>query len=366
VAEPESWLRSPFQRDRDRIVHSTAFRRLEYKTQVFANFEGDHFRTRLTHSLEVAQIARTISRALGVDEDLAEAVALAHDLGHTPFGHAGEAALDMALQGFGGFDHNLQTFRILTRLERRYAGFDGLNLSFETLEGLVKHNGPVGGAVPKPIADHPLAGVLDLGRQAPIEAQVAAIADDIAYCNHDLDDGLRAGFFMLDELAEVPHLRALLAEVDERHPGLEPSRRIHETVRRLIDSMVRDLVETTGERLARAAPASPDEVRRAPGPLVGFTPDMQQVVAQVREFLHRRMYRHYKVTRMAMKARRVVRELFDAFLAAPECLPDGWREAATGPAGRPAETIRDYIAGMTDRYALDEHDRLFRLARERP
>ncbi|HET6467298.1 MAG TPA: deoxyguanosinetriphosphate triphosphohydrolase [Geminicoccaceae bacterium] len=366
IAEPEGPLRSPFQRDRDRVVHCRAFRRLEYKTQVFANFEGDHFRTRLTHSLEVAQIARTLGRALAVNEDLAEAVALAHDLGHSPFGHAGEAALDAALAGAGGFDHNLQTFRILTRLERRYAAFDGLNLTFETLEGVVKHNGPLASPLPEPIARHPLARAMDLGTQPPVEAQVAAIADDVAYCNHDLDDGMRAGFFALDELRELPLLAELLEEVDTRHPGLEPPRRVHETVRRLIDRMVHDLVGEARRRIERHAPSSPDEVRRCPEPLVAFSAGFLPVELALREFLHRRMYRHYKVSRMAMKARRVVRELFDAFLTAPECLPDGWREAALESEGRAPGTIRDYIAGMTDRFALDEHDRIFRLARDRP
>ena len=365
LAEPESRVRSAFQRDRDRIIHSTAFRRLEYKTQVFANFEGDHFRTRLTHSLEVAQIARTLARALRADEDLAEAVALAHDLGHSPFGHAGEGALQGALAGQGGFDHNLQSFRILTALERRYALFDGLNLSFETLEGVVKHNGPVTEPAAQ-IAAHPLATAVDLGSQAPLEAQAAAIADDIAYSNHDLDDGLRAGFFKLDELRELPLLGGILDEVDRRHPGLEWPRRKHETIRRLIDRMVGDLLDETQRRLALHRPDSPDAVRSLPAPLVGFSPGMRPAVASLREFLHTRMYRHYKVNRMALKARRIVRELVETLIAAPECLPDGWREVA-GPPGSQAtaEAVRDYIAGMTDRFALDEHDRLYKLARDR-
>lgn len=366
AAEPESVLRSPYQRDRDRIVHSTPFRRLEYKTQVFVNFEGDHYRTRLTHSLEVAQIARTLARALGVNEDLAEAIALAHDLGHSPFGHAGEAELDTALQDFGGFDHNLQTFRIVTRLERRYAGFDGLNLTFETLEGLVKHNGPVTGTLPRPIAEHPLAQHLRLDRQPPLEAQIAAIADDVAYCNHDLDDGLRAGCFALDELAGVPLAAAALAATDREHPGLECARRRHETIRRLIDLMVRELVAEAKRRLAALQPASPDAVRAAKEPVIALPPATAEGLLVLREFLHRRVYRHYKVHRMSLKARRVVRELVALFMAHPDCLPDGWRERAGPPGSRAtAETVRDYIAGMTDRYALDEHDRLFRMARER-
>jgi dGTPase len=366
VAETESELRSVYQRDRDRIVHSIPFRRLEYKTQVFVNFEGDHFRTRLTHSLEVAQIARTMARALSVDEDLAEAIALAHDLGHCAFGHAGETALDEALAGFGGFDHNLQTFRIVTRLERRYAAFDGLNLTAETLEGLVKHHGPVTGGLLGPVAEHPLAGRMALHLQPPLEAQLAAVADDVAYTNHDLDDGLRARFLELDELARVPLAREALAEVDRRHPGLEPPRRVHETIRRLVDGMVRDLVEGARRRLAELAPRSPDHVRVAGRPLVAFSPAVAAGLAELRGFLRERVYRHYKVSRMALKARRVVRELAQGLLAEPDCLPDGWRGQA-GPPGAPATaaTVRDYIAGMTDRFALDEHDRLFRLSRDR-
>jgi len=364
--ETEHALRSVHQRDRDRIVHSIPFRRLEYKTQVFVNFEGDHFRTRLTHSLEVAQIARALSRVLEVNEDLAEAIALAHDLGHSAFGHAGEAALDEALAGFGGFDHNLQTFRIVTRLERRYAGFDGLNLTCETLEGLVKHNGPLAAAAPRPVAEHPLVAALALDRQPPLEAQIAAIADDVAYGNHDIDDGLRAGLFALDELREVPLAATALAEVDALHPGLEPARRTHETIRRLIDAMVRDLIGEARRRLGALQPDSPAAVRAAPQPVVAFSAGTAAGVAQLREFLRERVYRHYKVNRMSLKARRLVRELVDTFMAAPECLPTAWRQRAGPPGSRAtAETVRDYVAGMTDRYALDEHDRLFRLNRER-
>ncbi|HVG89730.1 MAG TPA: deoxyguanosinetriphosphate triphosphohydrolase [Gaiellales bacterium] len=366
IPEPESPLRSVYQRDRDRIVHSIPFRRLEYKTQVFVNFEGDHFRTRLTHSLEVAQIARAMARTLGADEDLAEAIALAHDLGHSAFGHAGEAALDQALAGFGGFDHNLQTFRIVTRLERRYAGFDGLNLTFETLEGLVKHHGPVAGPLPAAIAEHPVAATIRPDHQPPLEAQLAAIADDVAYANHDLDDGLRAGFLAIDELAPLPLAGPALAEVDRRFPGLEAPRRVHETIRRLIDGMVRDLVEVSRRGLAELSPASPDAIRGAGRALVAFSPEVAEGDAELRRFLHDRVYRHYKVSRMTLKARRVVRELTEALLAAPDCLPDGWRERA-GPSASSATaaTVRDYVAGMTDRFALDEHDRLFRLSRDR-
>jgi dGTPase len=366
VAEHESPLRSVFQRDRDRIIHSIPFRRLEYKTQVFVNFEGDHFRTRLTHSLEVAQITRAMARALGVNEDLAEAIALAHDLGHSAFGHAGEGALDEALAEHGGFDHNLQTFRIVTRLERRYAAFDGLNLTLETLEGLVKHNGPVVGPLPRPIAGHPLAARMRVDLQPPLEAQLAAIADDVAYANHDLDDGLRAGFLELGELASLPLAGAALLAVDRSFPELEPPRRVHETIRRLIDGMVRDLVEVSRCRLAELQPADVDAIRHAGAPVVRFSPPVAAGVTELRRFLRDRVYRHYKVSRMTLKARRVVRELAEALLAAPDCLPDGWRERA-GPPGSPATaaTVRDYVAGMTDRFALDEHDRLFRLSRDR-
>jgi dGTPase len=368
VPEPEGPLRDAFQRDRDRVVHSTAFRRLQHKTQVFFNDEGDHYRTRLTHSLEVAQVARTLARALGVNEDLAEAVALAHDLGHSPFGHAGEAALDEASAAFGGFDHNLQTFRVLTRLERRYAGFDGLNLTLETLEGVVKHNGPLRpGAVPRAVAEHPLARALDLGTHPPVEAQLAAVADDVAYTNHDLDDGLRAGFIALDELAALALPRPALAEVAARLDGIEPARRVHETIRRLIDAMVRDLVAETRRRLAALDARSPDAVRNAPHPVVAFSQPVAEGLAELRAFLRRRVYRHYKVNRMSLKAKRVVGELFQVLAAAPDCLPDGgWRERAGEPGSRAAaEAVRDYIAGMTDRFALDEHDRLFRTSRER-
>jgi dGTPase len=315
----------------------------------------------------VAQIGRTIARALGLNEDLTEALCLAHDLGHPPFGHAGEDELQKQMEPYGGFDHNVQTFRIVTRLERRYAAFDGLNLTLETLEGLAKHNGPVAGEPPAVVARHPQVARFALELQAPVEAQVAAFADDVAYCNHDLDDGLRAGFFAVDELAALPLARDALAEVDRLHPGLEKPRRIHETIRRLMDVMIRDLAGEARRRLESLAPDGPEAVRRADGPMVAFSPAVADGVAAMREFLRSRVYRHYKVSRMSLKAQRVVRELVDAFMAAPDCLPEGWRERAAGPGTQAtAETVRDYIAGMTDRYALDEHDRLFRLNRDRP
>jgi dGTPase len=365
--EPASPLRSPFQRDRDRIVHSTAFRRLEYKTQVFVNHEGDHFRTRLTHTLEVAQIARTAARALALDEDLAEAVALAHDLGHSPFGHAGEEALDEVLQPFGGFDHNAQTLRVITRLERRYAAFDGLNLTFETLEGVVKHNGPLGPLVPPYVALYSAAHDLELGGFPGAEAQVAALADDIAYTNHDLDDGVRAGLFTVADLADLPLVGSTFGGIAARWPGIEQPRLVHEGLRRLIDAMVVDLVEETELRVGDAGPRDVAEVRAAGRPLVAFSEDMARALQALRDFLHVHMYSHYRVKRMALKARRVVKELFAAFMAQPDCLPPAWQARAAGP-GEPetAQAIADYIAGMTDRFALDEHDRLFNLtSRER-
>ena len=361
-SEPSSGLRSPYQRDRDRIVHSTAFRRLEYKTQVFVNHEGDHFRTRLTHTLEVAQIARTIARALALEEDLAEAVALAHDLGHSPFGHAGEDALNQALGRFGGFDHNAQTLRVITFLERRYAGFDGLNLTWETLEGVVKHNGPMTDRIPTYVAAYSAEHDLDLGTYPSAEAQVAALADDIAYTNHDLDDGLRAGLFTIEDLRDLALVGPRLAEVNERHPGLEPPRLIHESLRRLIDAMVVDLVGESEGRLARLRPRDAAAIRALDEPVIGFSPAMAQPLQELSGFLHRHMYNHYKVKRMSLKARRVVAELFDGLLAQPDCLPPDWQARAGVPGdAATAEAIGDYIAGMTDRFALDEHDRMFKL-----
>ena len=361
-------MRSPFQRDRDLIIHSTAFRRLKHKTQVFVYHEGDHYRTRLTHSLEVAQIARTIARALGLDEDLAEAVGLAHDLGHTPFGHAGEEALNAEMQPFGGFSHNDQTLRILTRLERRYAEFDGLNLTWESLEGTVKHNGPLCGPfsgvcgerpVPSSIAEYDLRHKLELDSFPGPEAQVAALADDIAYNNHDLDDGLRAGLFAVADLAEVPLVGPMFDEVARRYPGIDESRLIHEAIRRVIDRMVRDVVDQTRRRLAESGVGSVDEVRRLGIPVAAFSDEMREHDRALKRFLFERMYRHYRVNRMSSKARRVVRELFQLFLAEPECLPGEWRALTGGSPPETARIVADYLAGMTDRFALDEHRRLF-------
>jgi dGTPase len=358
IPEPQSGMRGPYQRDRDRVVHSTAFRKLQYKTQVFVNHEGDFYRTRLTHSIEVAQIARSIARALRLDEELTEAVALAHDLGHPPFGHSGEAGLDIALKGFGGFDHNAQSLRVVTLLEARYAGFDGLNLSWETLEGLVKHNGPViapAGYVGAYDAIYPLG----LGTYASAEAQVAALADDIAYHSHDLDDGMRAHLFTIADIEALPVVGECLAEARALRADLPEGRLRHETIRRVLDRLIRDVVEESGSILRRLDPRSADEVRAAPGGVIAFSPPMAHANRVIKEFLFARMYRHWRVNRMAAKARRVTAALAELFMEDPSLLPDEWGERAGHPGSqRAAETVRDYIAGMTDRYARDEYRRL--------
>ena len=359
--EPESRTRTAFQRDRDRIIHCAAFRRLQHKTQVFVYHEGDHYRTRLTHSLEVAQIACSISRVLGVDEDLAEALALAHDLGHPPFGHAGEAALDQAMGSYGGFDHNAQTVRILTDLEHRYNGFDGLNLTWETLEGVAKHNGPrPADAVPGDIEAYSARHDLELHTHAGPEAQIAALADDIAYTNHDVDDGLRAGLFTVEDLRGVPFVDAILDHVTADHPSGDESRRIHETVRHMIGTMVEDVIDTSRQRLEEAGPGDVEAVRRHSAPLIAFSATMQAHGEALRAFLHARMYRHHKVNRMASKAGRTVRELFELFIDEPQCLPEEWRERCDGPRTlTTARVVADYVAGMTDRFAIQEHRSLF-------
>lgn len=365
VPEPECVMRSPFQRDRDRIIHSAAFRRLEYKTQVFVNHEGDHYRTRLTHSLEVSQLARSMSRCLGLNEDLAESLALAHDLGHTPFGHAGEDGLNEVMAEFGGFDHNAQSIRILTHLEARYAAFDGLNLTWETLEGIAKHNGPlVGRPDSKPLSRalkhyteiHDLA----LDTFASLEAQIASLADDIAYNNHDIEDGLRAGFFTLDELATLPLLSEIITKVRSEYPVLSASRQSHEVIRRMINRMVADLLATTRANIEASGVQTVDEVRAQARALASFSMEMAGAMRTIKAYLFTHMYRHYKVNRMTSKARRVVAELFTFFLAEPQCLPTQWREYidASGTQ-KTAETVADYIAGMTDRFALEEHARIF-------
>lgn len=369
VREPESPTRSCFQRDRDRIVHSGAFRKLKYKTQVFVYHEGDYFRTRLTHSLEVAQIARSISRALGLNEDLAEAVALAHDLGHTPFGHAGEDALNACMAPHGGFAHNDQTLRILTMLERRYAEFDGLNLTWETLEGVVKHNGPLlplkeGEQLPTTLRAFQEVWDLELHTNPGAEAQVAALADDIAYNNHDIDDGLRAGLFTVDEVAELPLVGPVVRQVCDKYPKLERSRLIHETIRRMINNMVVDLLAETKRRLAEAKPGSAAELRALPQPVVSFSDAMFEAQRPLRAFLKQRMYRHYRVNREMSKCKRVVTALFDLFMAEPNTLPTQWQAEVAALGGDTDKTVlarlvADYIAGMTDRFALAEYARLF-------
>jgi dGTPase len=367
--EPPSPSRNDFRRDCDRIIHSTAFRRLAHKTQVFVYHEGDHYRTRLTHTLEVVQIARSLARALGLDEDLAEATALAHDLGHPPFGHAGERALDDVLSGHGGFDHNAQTLRVVTALERRYAQFDGLNLTWETLEGLVKHNGPLtdraGHAVgryaehgvPAPILSFSRIRDLELWSYASAEAQAAAIADDIAYDAHDIDDGLRADLFSLDDIACVPVVADILRDIE---PKLDATRRAHETVRRLITRMIEDVIAESRQRIAALKPKSAADIRHAAEPVVAFSPAMQKADTDVKGFLYPRMYRHTRVMAVMEQAEGVVRDLFAHFVSHPADLPAEWREGIDlSDAGVRARRVADYIAGMTDRYALVEHARYF-------
>ena len=365
-AEPESLTRSVFQRDRDRIIHSGAFRKLQYKTQVFVYHEGDYYRTRLTHSIEVAQIARSVARVLRVDEDLAEAVALAHDLGHTPFGHAGEHALDACMRGHGGFNHNDQALRIVTRLEERYADFNGLNLSWEALDGLVKHNGPLlplqeGKTLPITINAFQHDLDLELSTFSGIEAQIAALSDDIAYNTHDIEDGIRAGFFTLDELADLPLVGDIIQEVTGRYPGLESGRAIHETTRRLIDRLVRDLVSETEARLATLAPRTAADIRGADRPAVALSEPVSTAEKALRHFLNTRLYHDYRVNRMTSKARRIVADLFDQFMAEPNTLPTEWQVRIGGdaPDGAQPRVIADYIAGMTDRFAIAEHQRFF-------
>ncbi|WP_274629267.1 deoxyguanosinetriphosphate triphosphohydrolase [Arvimicrobium flavum] len=366
--ETESPTRTPFQRDRDRIIHSTAFRRLKHKTQVFVVHESDHYRTRLTHTIEVAQIARALARALCCDEDLAEAIALVHDFGHTPFGHTGEDALDAKLKEWGGFDHNAQSLKIVTKLERRYAEFDGLNLTWETLEGLVKHNGPladVNGAglekpLPQPIRDFNELYDLELDRFASLEAQCAAIADDIAYDTHDIDDGLRSGLLTLDMLEEVALPGSILAAVRERYPALDAVRTGHELMRRQITIMVEDVIVAAKANLSEVNPKNADAVRAAGRPIVTFSPGMAQEEKQLKAFLYKNLYRHPDVLRMRMGAEQVVFDLFDAYFADPSIMPEGWRETLGRADDRvKARHVADFLAGMTDTYALKEHRRLF-------
>ena len=358
--ETESSTRTCYQRDRDRILHSTAFRRLKHKTQVFVQHEGDYYRTRMTHSLEVAQIARTIVRVLALDEDLAEAVSLAHDLGHTPFGHAGEEALAAASAAIGGFDHNAHALRLVTKLERRYADFDGLNLTWETLEGLVKHNGPIEPPMPAPIASFDARWQLDLSSQPGLEAQIAALSDDIAYLSHDIDDGLRAGLFGTADLADAPLAGPQVRAIRTRYGELEASRFIGELVRILIGTLVDDLLAETRRRLAIVKPSSAADVRAAGRATAAFSRDMEREVAALKQFLFVRMYRHPRVMTSMNKAKQVVDDLFKALSGDPALLPADW--AASCRVASDAVTagiVRDYIAGMTDSFALQEHQRIF-------
>ena len=365
--EGESAHRSCWQRDRDRIIHSSAFRRLKHKTQVFVEHEGDYYRTRLTHSIEVAQVARTLSRTLGLNEDLAEAVALAHDLGHTPFGHTGEDALHDCMVPYGGFDHNAQALRIVTELETRYADFDGLNLTWETLEGIAKHNGPLlpsaaadRGRLDSTLAAYNLRHDLELHTHASAEAQAAALSDDIAYNHHDLDDGLRAGLFSVAEIRELPIVGACFDAVEAKHPGLDAQRMQHEALRRVFGAMVEDVLTASAAALADLAPENPEALRALGAPVIRFSPAMWADLNEVRGFLFARMYRHWKVARMRRKAAFVVKELFAIFMDSPGVLPDDWRRLAQGAPDEAARAriVADYIAGMTDRFALTEHQHL--------
>jgi len=364
-SEPECRTRSPFQRDRDRILHSTPFRRLTYKTQVFVFHEGDHYRTRLTHSLEVAQIARTVARQLRLDEDLAEALALAHDLGHSPFGHAGERALDRALAEYGGFDHNAQSLRVVMRLERKYPGFDGLNLTWETLEGLAKHNGPIAQGPMHPVAKVVRAlenwRSLELDQYASAEAQVAALADDIAYVNHDIDDALRAGLLSTADLIDAPFAGEITSATSAATKlGADDPRLIYEITRRMITVMISDCVEQSRERLRLLAPDSPDAVRRAGAPVVAFSAELEGQIRELKRFMFDRVYRHPRVMRVMTRAEGIVCDLFQRYLTDPSKLPPAWRAAASNlDERRQARLVSDFVAGMTDRLAIAEHRRLF-------
>lgn len=370
--EPEDGLRSHFQRDRDRIIHCSAFRRLKHKTQVFIHHEGDHFRTRLTHTLEVAQIARSIARPLGLDEDLAEALALAHDLGHPPFGHAGERALDWALASYEGFDHNAQSLRVATDLERRYPLFNGLNLSWETLEGLVKHNGPLldaagrtigqhaGGPLPFAIRAYSEKQDLELHNYSSLEAQVAAISDDIAYDCHDIDDGLRANLLDLDSLQEPALTRTILKDIAAEFPRIEPTRRIHELTRRVISRMIFDVIAETARRVEAGHITLADDARQADATLVTFSPALADEEKALKAFLYENLYLHPLRMPSVEDAEALVIQLFEAFHAEPHLMPEDWSRAlASSDKFRIARRVADYIAGMTDRYAISEHRRLF-------
>jgi dGTPase len=363
IAEAPSTSRAEFQRDRDRIIHSGAFRKLRNKTQVFIESEGDYYRTRLTHSLEVAQIARSISRALKVDEDLAETIALAHDIGHTCFGHAGEDGLSAAMHPYGGFSHNEQTFRILTNLENRYARFNGLNLTWETLEGIVKHNGPITDLSLLPtLRAFNQSWDLELTSFAGIEAQIAALSDDMAYNTHDIDDGHRAGFFSLEDLQDLPLFGPALDKMRTLYPDTARERLMYEAVREVIGLMVEDVLESTRKNLDTFHPRSAQDIRHAPKPFVAFSKPMNDHITAIREFLMTRMYRHSRIKAICDKAQQIVRDLFELFKSQPSALPTEWQEMIKKCEGNEiaqARIIADYIAGMTDRYAILEHRRLF-------
>ncbi|MFU8863613.1 MAG: deoxyguanosinetriphosphate triphosphohydrolase [Rhodobacterales bacterium] len=360
VPEEESIFRTPFQRDRDRIIHSSAFRRLKHKTQVFIEHEGDYFRTRLTHSIEVAQVARTVAVALGLNAELTEAVALAHDLGHPPFGHTGEDALQALMAPYGGFDHNAQAIRIVTSLERHYAEWDGLNLTWETLEGIAKHNGPVTGTIPYALSDYNARHDLELHTHASAEAQVAALADDIAYNNHDLHDGLRAELFSTDELAELPILQGCFAEVDRLYPGLNYYRRRHEALRRFFGILVADVIDVSRANLTALNPDTAQDIRHAGRMMVQFSPALWADLKVIRTFLFHRMYRAPAVVTMRQYVTQVVHDLFPLFMREPHLLPKQWRKDVEEAQDQQAlaRIVVDYIAGMTDRFALQEHHRL--------
>lgn len=351
VREQESPLRNVFQRDRDRIIHSTAFRRLEYKTQVFVNHEGDLFRTRLTHSIEVAQLTRGIARTLGLHEDLAEAIALAHDLGHTPFGHAGQDALNHCMRDYGGFEHNLQSLRVVDVLENRYASFDGLNLTFEVREGILKHCSRKNAQLLGDVGERFLRG-----ESPSLEAQVTNFADEIAYNNHDVDDGLRSGLITIQQLADIQLFAENMAEVKKLYGEIEEKRLVHETIRRMINVLVVDLCQQSHQAISALNPSSIEDVRKAPDYLVGFSQALAEKNLELKQFLRKHLYQHYRVNRMSAKARRIIEELFTAFMDNPALLPDEFQLAAKQDRAR---AVADYIAGMTDRYAIREHKRLF-------
>jgi len=355
--EEYSSNRTEFQRDRDRILHSTAFRRLEYKTQVFLYNEGDHYRTRLTHSLEVAQLARSLARILRVDEDLCEAVAIAHDMGHSPFGHAGEDALKECMKDFNGFDHNAQTIRLLTKLEKKYADFDGLNLSWECLEGAAKHNGPIKNP-PRALVEYNNTHDLELNSYASIEAQVAAISDDIAYNSHDIEDGLRAGLFTIENLKTLPIISTEIEKFQRKHPQASDIVLINEIRSNFIKIMLDDVVKHTLENIERLKIKNVDDVRSASQQIVKFSDELNKKITEIRKFLMEKMYRHHKVLIMTNKAKRVVKNLFDFYIENPSCLPPQWFKP-TASKNEMAIIIADFIAGMTDRYAFNQHRKIF-------